>query len=146
MKEHVTKCKKYREAYKEKLSAKKLSDSLKEKLRVYEIDLDEVNIRIQRQLAEREVKKKIEDDKKAEITTAAAGGGGFFGWLWGAKKSASTDGAGENDVTVTVKKLEEAMTAEEKQQLYDALGYQVQWDPNNLLALVWYSDHSLFKW
>jgi hypothetical protein len=76
-------------------------------------------------LAEREVKKKIEDDKKAESTTAAAGGGGLFGWMWGSKKSASTDGASENDVTQTVKKLEEAMTAEEKQQLYDALGYQV---------------------
>ena len=102
-----------------------MSDSLKEKLRIYEIDLDEVNIRIQRQLAEREVKKKIEDDKKGDSAAAAAAGGGFFGWMWGGKKSPSTEGGGANEVTQTVKKLEEAMTAEEKQQLYDALGYQV---------------------
>jgi vacuolar protein sorting-associated protein 13A/C len=120
MKQHVTKCKKYREVYKIKLSSKKPSDLVKEQIRLYERDLDEVNIRIQRQLAEREVKKKAEDDSRA---ASSESGGGFFGWMWGSKKPASGDTA--DDVSKTVKKLEEALTPAEKAQLYEAIDYQV---------------------
>ena len=120
MKQHVTKCKKYREVYKIKLSSKKVSEQIKEQIKMYERDLDEVNIRIQRQLAEREVKKKADDDKSAANSES---GGGFFGWMWGSKKPANGDSA--DDVTKTVKKLEEALTPAEKAQLYEAIDYQV---------------------
>jgi len=121
MKEHVTKCKRYQAAYKVKLTSKKLSDSLKEELKYLERDLDEVNIRIQRQLAERDVKKKIEDDKKVQAETS---GGGYFGWMWGSKKpSAAADE--KTELAKTVQKLEEAMTPAEKQELFEAIDYQV---------------------
>ncbi len=51
MKQHVNKCKKYREVYKIKLSSKKVSDLIKDQIKMYERDLDEVNIRIQRQVS-----------------------------------------------------------------------------------------------
>ena len=119
MNEHLNKCKRYRAAYKQKLTSKKLSESLKDELQRYEEDLDEVNIRIQRQLAEREVKKKIEDDKRNQTEA----GGGFFGWMWGSKKSSSL-ADDSTEMSKTVKKLEEALSATEKQQLYEAIDYQ----------------------
>ena len=124
MKEHLNKCKKYQAAYRQKLTSKKLTDGLKEELKSLERDLDEVNIRIQRQLAEREVKKKIEDDKKIKAeTSGGSGGGGYFGWMWGSKKP-STDETTE--VAKTVKKLEEALTPAEKKELFEAIDYQVK--------------------
>ncbi len=65
------------------------------------------------------MKKKAEDDKSA----ASSESGGFFGWMWGSKKPASSDSA--DDVSKTVKKLEEALTPAEKAQLYEAIDYQV---------------------
>jgi hypothetical protein len=108
----------------------------------YECILDEVNIRIQRQLAEREVKKKIEDDKKSRyfvkntyvtqlndefnkklVIYSSSSGGGLLGWFWGGNKKSSADGATE---VFNVKKLEEALSPEEKKDLYEAIDYQVR--------------------
>jgi integrase len=118
MKDHLTKCKNYRAAYMQKLTSKKVNEALNKELQRYEEDLDEVNIRIQRQLAERDVQKKIEEDK-----SVASSSGGFFGWMWGGKKAATSTEA-STEMSKTVKKLEEALTASEKQQLYEAIDYQ----------------------
>ena len=120
MKEHISMCKSYRAAYKEKLSSKTVNEALKEKLRRCEDQLDDVNIRIQRQLAEREVKKAVKEKEKSK--EQAGGGGGFMGWLWGSKSAGSANDS--TTLSKTVKKLEEAMSTEEKQQLFDAIDYQ----------------------
>lgn len=65
------------------------------------------------------MKKKAEDEKSA----ASSESGGFFGWMWGSKKPANSDSA--DDVSKTVKKLEESLTPAEKAQLYEAIDYQV---------------------
>ena len=118
MKRHLDFCKNYRAAYKKKLTSKSVSEALKEEIRWYEDELDDVNIRIQRQLAERDVKKEqMEKAKDKE-----KGGGGFMGWLWGSKASGTAEDA--TKFSKTVKKLEEAMSTEDKQQLYDAIDYQ----------------------
>ena len=62
MKEHINMCKNYRKIYKTKLSSKKIDAKLQENLDHFEMILDEVNIRIQRQLAERE----LESEKETE--------------------------------------------------------------------------------
>ena len=69
MENHLKICKTYRDLYKTKLTTQpsKLSEAFKKDIEEHERYLDEVNIRIQRQLAEREVDKKIQAEKeKAE--------------------------------------------------------------------------------
>ncbi|TRY69082.1 hypothetical protein TCAL_09656 [Tigriopus californicus] len=119
MKKHINRCKDYRELYKRKIMAgTKVPQDLSSDLKKYEDVLDEVNIRIQRQLAEREVEKSA----KEKIAAAAANAGtGFWGWFGGggAKKSDQN-----SDLESNVKKLEEAMTSEEKEKLYEIIDYQ----------------------
>ena len=114
MKEHINKCKSYRALYKEKLSTSKPSDSLKKKLRAYEDNLDEVNIRIQRQLAEREVEKIIKE--KAETAKS-----GFWGW-WSGSPKKEVDNS--SPVANNIKMFSEALTVEDKSKLYEVLDYQ----------------------
>ena len=66
--------------YKERLITKKPSDELLKEIQNYEEHLDEVNIRIQRQLAEREVDQKIEAEREKANEKAPSG---FWGWFSG---------------------------------------------------------------
>jgi hypothetical protein len=52
-------------------------------------------------------------------------GGGYFSWFWGsgskpAEDTQDTSGSSE------LKQLDQALTQEEKQRLFEAIGYQVQ--------------------
>ena len=78
--EHLKICRKYKEMYKERLITKKPSDELLKEIQNYEEHLDEVNIRIQRQLAEREVDQKIEAEREKANEKAPSG---FWGWFSG---------------------------------------------------------------
>ena len=116
MKEHIETCKTYRNLYKKKLSStKKPTNELLKDILKYEEVLDEVNIRIQRQLAEREVEKV----EKAEEAKAASGG--IWGWFSKGKSNANQDDAQAGKL---VKKLEGALSAEEKAKLYEVIDYQ----------------------
>ena len=123
MTDHLAKCKEYRSLYRVKLLTKKPDKALRQKLRKLEDQLDEVNICVQRQLAEREIERK--EREKIEKKSSA---GGWWGW-WSGKSSTEDD---ENEVQArkagefasTVKKLEEALTPEEKDKLYEAIDYQ----------------------
>ena len=57
MREHREKCREYESLYTKKLSTKSPSKDLLDQLRRLEDDLDEFNIRIQRQLAENQLAK-----------------------------------------------------------------------------------------
>lgn len=83
---HRHMCKEYAVVYQEKLTCKKISKDLQQKLDRYEKALDLVNIVIVRQTIELEVErleKKAEDLKKEQ-----AGKGWFSGW-WGSSATVS---------------------------------------------------------
>jgi hypothetical protein len=54
-------------------------------------------------------------------------GGGYFSWFWG---SSSNNKAAENTAdsagSSELKQLDQALTQEEKQRLFEAIGYQVR--------------------
>jgi vacuolar protein sorting-associated protein 13A/C len=78
MKKHITTCKAYRQLYKVKLtSSKKLTEDIKNQIRKFEEILDEVNIRIQRQLAENEIDK-VEREKEAEKQDKKSSSGTYY--------------------------------------------------------------------
>ena len=113
MKEHVDRCKKYREAFKRKiLDEPNVHQSVLDEIDEHEKILDVVNIRVQRQLAEREAQTSRRKEKKEKSS------GGWFGWWKGSEdKKESTS---ENTETIVKKNL----SVKEKQDLYDILDYQ----------------------
>ncbi len=129
MKEHIAKCKNYRALYKQKLVSDNLGDRLKKDLRWHEDELDEVNIRIQRQLAEREVEQE-KAKKKAQSEEAAKANTGFWGWLTGGGGGKAEGGGGDSGdgkglgIGTNIKRIGEALTVEEKNKLYEVLDYQ----------------------
>ncbi len=124
MRGHIHDCKRYRQLYKQKLTTK-VSDTLKNDLRNFEDILDEVNIRIQRQLAEREVEQEAMIKKEQEERDAAASrSSGFWGWFYGKKSSTDEDGDKEGAIEANLKKFSEALTQEEKAKLYEVIDYQ----------------------
>ena len=81
--------------------------------------LDEFNIRIQRQLAEREVDKKIQADKDKKDKNKS----GFWGWFG---RSTSEPGKQEeSDSARKMKnKIESELSNEDKEDLFKVIGYQ----------------------
>lgn len=115
MKEHLNRCKEYQALYKTKLSSKKPSEELMKKLNLYEKTLDEFNIRIQRQLAERKVEEILIEKEKE-----AANNSWFSGWF---SSNGSASGAGKKDEPGTlVKKLK--LSAKDKEELFQVIDYQ----------------------
>lgn len=119
MKEHLNRCKEYQALYKQKLSTKKPSEDLIKQLTKYEKTLDEFNIRIQRQLAERKVEE-ILIEKKNEATNSSW----FSGWFSSSSSSnGAAVGAGMKDEPGNlVKKLK--LSAKDKEELYQVIDYQ----------------------
>ena len=112
MKEHVNRCKQYREVYKLKiLSGTNVKKDVAEEIEELEKILDVVNIRVQRQLAEREAQKSQKKDKKDKSSS------GWFGW-W--KSSDDTKEISKDAKSIVKKNL----SAQEKQELYEILDYQ----------------------
>ena len=108
MKNHIQMCKDYRKIYKSKLSSKKIDETLKLNLKYYEQNLDEVNIRIQRQLAERE----LESEKETESS-------GWFSSWWSSKPKED-----QKDQSKLALKVERALSPEEKAELFQVIDYQ----------------------
>ena len=109
MKKHIELCKEYRKIYKQKLSSKKISETLQHDLDFYEEKLDEVNIRIQRQLAERE----IMAEKETESSSS------WFSW-WSSKPKKDD----KEEKQKLSEKFENALSADEKEKLYEVIDYQ----------------------
>ncbi|XP_031336343.1 vacuolar protein sorting-associated protein 13 isoform X2 [Photinus pyralis] len=113
MKAHRLMCENYAKLYQQKLTQKKLSSEAQVHLQKYEEELDIFNIVVTRQKIEVEVARlgKLNAQKEKKSWFSSWWGGGSEG-----DKSTNSD-----DI---VKKLEEAMTPDEKVRLYQAIGYQ----------------------
>ena len=128
MKEHRDRCKAYKELYMKKITTAKPPKELAQNLRRLEDALDEVNIRIQRQLAEREVDK-IEKEK-AEAEAERKKTGGFWGWFGGGSGGSGSGESGEHDeiemgnLGGDIMRLKEAMSLQDKEKLYEIIDYQ----------------------
>lgn len=112
---HRTLCKKYKVAYKAKLTARSLNTQQMQDIQEGEKSLDIFNIILVRRQAEMEVEREGEIRKQEQKQK-----GWFGGWFsWGSQQGsdASTEGS-------IVKKLESEMNDDEKKSLYKAIGYE----------------------
>ncbi|XP_039957880.1 vacuolar protein sorting-associated protein 13 [Bactrocera tryoni] len=114
IKEHRQLCNTYAESFREKELSKKPPASLTETCTLLEQKLDLFNLVLIRKRVQIEVDK----IRKDEETRQSQKSGWFGGWFGGGQK---TEDGESNDI---VKKLEAAMTPDEKSKLYDAIGYQ----------------------
>lgn len=106
-------CRLYEKSYKQKLLAKKPTHELLDIVEDCEKKLNLQNLVIIRQKVELEV------EKEAKIEKEASSNAGWFSGWWGSKKD---DTASDKDNIK--KKFQEAMTPEEKEKLFKAIGYQ----------------------
>ncbi|XP_055946551.1 intermembrane lipid transfer protein Vps13-like isoform X4 [Argiope bruennichi] len=118
MKHHLDSCKKYKELYVLKLQGKKFTVEMTNQLNGYERDLDLFNITIMRKQAELEVSRSSKKEVKPSW-------GGWFGSFF-AKDNLQENAEDESTGKKIAKQIEEAMTSEEKQKLYEAIGYEEQ--------------------
>ncbi|KAF5289221.1 hypothetical protein FQR65_LT00109 [Abscondita terminalis] len=112
MKKHREMCKKYNELYRTKLIQKKVSSVIQQKLDYFEQELDIFNIVVERQKVE------VDLERAGKLKEKEAPKSFFSGW-WGGSKANE-----DSSSTDIVKQFEEAMTADEKGRLYQAIGYQ----------------------
>ncbi|XP_039442815.1 intermembrane lipid transfer protein Vps13 isoform X7 [Culex pipiens pallens] len=119
---HRQNLKRYEEAYKAQLTAKKLTPEITARSEDLERILDLHNIVVIRQKVEFEVQK---EGKRQEEEQK----GGWFSSWWGggAKKTDDADNAAD-----IKKQFEAAMTSEEKAKLFKAIGYQENDSPTEL--------------
>lgn len=127
---HRQMCKEYAKVYQQKLQNKKLAAPVETRVNELEKALDAFNIIIIRQRVELEVQRKPQEEAKSWLR----------GW-WGSKPTeqkqlSDTAAIGASflicliltkyfiNTVLAVKKFEEAMTPDEKQRLYKAIGYQ----------------------
>ncbi|XP_052841610.1 intermembrane lipid transfer protein Vps13 [Drosophila gunungcola] len=121
MRTHRELCNTYAQKYKEQCLNKKPSAVLTETCNLLETKLDIFNLLLIRQRVNIEIAKQREAVPEPKQ-------GWFSGWGWGggAKKDEQT--AGQK----LVEKFEAAMTAEEKEKMYRAIGYQENAKPRDL--------------
>ncbi|XP_017078120.1 vacuolar protein sorting-associated protein 13 [Drosophila eugracilis] len=121
MKKHRECCNTYAQKYKEQCLNKKPPAVLIETCRLLEKELDIFNLLLIRQRVNIEIAKQREAVPEQKS-------GWFSGWGWGggAKKEEQT--AGQK----LVEKFEAAMTGEEKEKMYRAIGYQENTKPTDL--------------
>jgi hypothetical protein len=121
MKKHRQRCREYKELYKEKLLCQNATEkiAIEEELEDYEREMDVFNIILCRSHADIECAPELEKRRAEE----AKKGGSWFslsGWgLGGWTSSAKT----EKETEEIVSNLQREMTQEEKEKLYNAIGY-----------------------
>ncbi|XP_034937793.1 vacuolar protein sorting-associated protein 13 isoform X2 [Chelonus insularis] len=116
MKGHRDLCREYAQVYQSKLTTKKVTPSIEERLTHCEKNLDLFNLVIIRQQIEMEVERLAEKEKSLKAKQ------GWFGFLWGSSHVEETEEL--NSAAAIMKKFEEAMTPAEKEKLYRAIDYQ----------------------
>ncbi|KAI4489144.1 hypothetical protein M0804_004642 [Polistes exclamans] len=116
MKTHRDMCREYAQVYQTKLTTKKVTQDIEERLKTYEKKLDLFNLVIIRQQIEMEVERLAEKEKNLKAKR------GWFGFLWGSPQTEETQEL--NSAAAIMRKFEEAMTPQEKEKLYRAIDYQ----------------------
>ncbi|XP_015115234.1 vacuolar protein sorting-associated protein 13 isoform X2 [Diachasma alloeum] len=116
MKNHRDTCRNYAEIYQTKLTAKKPSKEIEERLTECERKLDIFNLVIIRQQIEMEVERLAEKEKSLKAKQ------GWFGFLWGSSQTEEVEEL--NSAAAIMKKFQDAMTPQEKEKLFRAIDYQ----------------------
>ncbi|XP_064645587.1 intermembrane lipid transfer protein VPS13C-like isoform X5 [Lineus longissimus] len=106
---HRRRRREYKDLWKKKILNKKFTSENTKQFEELEAKLDVFNITMVRQQAEMEAKKEAKKSKE---------GGWFGGWFGGGKKK---EAKAANEIQ---EEFYKAMTSEEKQKLYGAIGYQ----------------------
>lgn len=122
MKKHRQKCREYKELYKEKLLCENATEkiAIEEELEDYERDLDVFNIILCRSHAEIECQPELEKRKKEREANEKGGWFSLSGWGLG---WSSTSAKAEKETEEIVSGLKREMTQDEKEKLYNAIGY-----------------------
>ncbi|XP_016940577.3 intermembrane lipid transfer protein Vps13 [Drosophila suzukii] len=118
---HRERCNTYAQKYKEQCLSKKPSAVLTETCRLLETELDVFNLLLIRQRVNIEIAKEREAVPEPKQ-------GWFSGWGWGGGAKKEDQTAGQK----LVEKFEAAMTGEEKEKMYRAIGYQENAKPTDL--------------
>ncbi|XP_035721159.1 vacuolar protein sorting-associated protein 13-like isoform X2 [Vespa mandarinia] len=116
MKAHRDMSREYAQVYQTKLTNKKVTKDIEERLTNYEKKIDLFNLVIIRQQIEMEVERLAEKEKTLKAKR------GWFGFLWGSPQTEETQEL--NSAAAIMRKFEEAMTPQEKEKLYRAIDYQ----------------------
>ncbi|XP_047359322.1 vacuolar protein sorting-associated protein 13 isoform X3 [Vespa velutina] len=116
MKAHRDMSREYAQVYQTKLTTKKVTKDIEERLTNYEKKIDLFNLVIIRQQIEMEVERLAEKEKTLKAKR------GWFGFLWGSPQTEETQEL--NSAAAIMRKFEEAMTPQEKEKLYRAIDYQ----------------------
>lgn len=122
MKETRRLCKLYSDVYMQKLVSKKPAQQLLDEVEDCEKKLNLQNLVIIRQQVELEAEKTAREKESEKVAK------GWFGGWWGSKKD--DDKTGETDDIK--KKFQAAMTGDEKEKLFKAIGYQENAVPTEL--------------
>lgn len=122
IKRHRKRCREYKEIYKEKLLCQNVSEkvTIEEELEDYERELDIFNIILCRSQAEIEIQPELEK-RKQENAKKGAGWFSLSSWGFGGWYAPSAEQ--EKEAEEIVKEIKQEMTPEEKNKLYDAIGY-----------------------
>ncbi|XP_017049520.1 vacuolar protein sorting-associated protein 13 [Drosophila ficusphila] len=121
IKTHRERCHTYAQKYKEQCLNKKPPAVLTETCRLLETELDIFNLLLIRQRVNIEIAKEREAVPEQKP-------GWFSGWGWGGGAKKEDQTAGQK----LVEKFEAAMTGEEKEKMYKAIGYQENAKPTDL--------------
>ena len=116
---HLKQVRDYKETYKQKLRRPQ-SIRLIEKLNQMETELDVFNIILARRQAESDMREFLEQKPQSNEQS-----NGWFSWLWGSTRQnldESIDGT-ENENVDVISQIQTVMTEDEKEKLYDAIGY-----------------------
>lgn len=136
MKEHRDNCRNYAEIYQMKLTAKKTSKEIEERLTDCERKLDICNLVIIRQRIELEVERLAEKEKSLKAKQ------GWFGFLWGSSQTEEIEDL--NSAAAIMKKFQDAMTPQEKEKLFRAIDYQENSAPTHYPETFVEIDTSFF--
>ncbi|XP_042203320.1 vacuolar protein sorting-associated protein 13-like isoform X2 [Homarus americanus] len=122
IKEHRGMCHRYKAAYKAKLENKRLTTAQVQDIKESEYSLDVFNLTLVRRQAEMEVEREGELQRQEKQKR-----GWFSGWFFGSAEKESEDTAKDEDNLV--KKLKAEINDEEKQKLFEAIGYSESGPP-----------------
>ncbi|XP_072472489.1 intermembrane lipid transfer protein VPS13C isoform X1 [Notamacropus eugenii] len=109
----------YKNAYKNKLTQSKITEEVQNEIQDLEKILDVFNIVLARQQAQIEVIRSGQKLRKKSTDTGEKRSGGWFSGFWGKKETKKKD----DDESLVPETIDDLMTPEEKAKLFTAIGY-----------------------
>ncbi|XP_074090395.1 intermembrane lipid transfer protein VPS13C isoform X2 [Macrotis lagotis] len=119
IKKHRQFLKRYKNAYKNKLTQSKITEEVQNEIQDLEKTLDVFNIVLARQQAQVEVIRSGQKLRKKSTDTGEKRSGGWFSGFWGKKEAKKID----DEESLVPETIDDLMTPEEKAKLFTAIGY-----------------------